>query len=125
MRYISPRAGRVRQRGWPRPVCSPHPRLARHIHQRVQRDKYLRRFWRRASGRFLRCQINCACCYFSEFLWRSSKVDGLVACARLLGDPFVGAGVEKIERESSAVEHFVMELADVELGAEFLLRAVA
>ena len=33
----------------------------------------------------------------------------------LLGNPFVGAGLEQIERKSSAVEHFVVESADVEL----------
>lgn len=35
----------------------------------------------------------------------------------LLGDPFVGAGLQKIEGEGSAVEHFVVEFADVEFGA--------
>ncbi len=37
----------------------------------------------------------------------------------LLGDPFVGAGVEQIEREGAAVEHLVVEFADVKLGAQF------
>src|ERR1700731_3215937 len=63
--------------------------------------------------------------YFSEFLRRSSKVDGLIACAGLLGNPLVGACVEEIEGKSSSVEHFVVKRADVELGAEFCLRAVA
>src|SRR6267143_2303746 len=36
----------------------------------------------------------------------------------LLGDPFVGAGFQKIEGEGSAVEHFVVEFADVEFGAQ-------
>jgi hypothetical protein len=43
----------------------------------------------------------------------------------LLGDPLVGAGFQKIEGEGSAVEHFVVEFADVEFGAQFFLGAVA
>jgi len=33
------------------------------------------------------------------------------------GDPLGGAGVEHVEREAAAAEDFVVEGADVELGA--------
>jgi hypothetical protein len=35
----------------------------------------------------------------------------------LLRDPFVGTGFKEIEGEGSAVEHLVVEGADVELGS--------
>src|ERR1019366_9164492 len=40
-------------------------------------------------------------------------------------DPLVGAGIQKIEREGSAVEQLVVEGADVKLGAQFFLSACA
>ncbi len=40
-------------------------------------------------------------------------------------DPFVRAGFEKVEGEGSAVEHPVVEAAEIELGAQFPLGAVA
>ncbi len=42
-----------------------------------------------------------------------------------MGDPFIRARVEEIEGEGSAVEHLVVEAADVELGAQLFLGAVA
>ncbi len=41
----------------------------------------------------------------------------------LFRDPFIGAGLEQVERKGSAIEHLVVELANVEPGAQFLLRA--
>src|SRR5271169_3407623 len=43
----------------------------------------------------------------------------------LLRDPLIRPGVEQIEGERSSVEHFVVELANVELGPQFLLGAFA
>ena len=43
----------------------------------------------------------------------------------LLRDPFVGAGLEQVKRQGSAVEHLVVEGADVKLGAQFFLGAFA
>jgi hypothetical protein len=37
----------------------------------------------------------------------------------LFGDPLLRAGFEEIERETSAVEHFVVEGANVKLGTQF------
>jgi len=34
-----------------------------------------------------------------------------------LGDPLVGAGVEEIQREWAAIDHLVVETADVKLWA--------
>ena len=43
----------------------------------------------------------------------------------LLRDPFVRARFQKIERQRSAVEHLVVKGADIELGSQFFLGAVA
>src|SRR5260370_37797779 len=47
------------------------------------------------------------------------------ASSFLLGDPFVGAGFQKIEGEGSAFEHFLVEFADVEFRAQILFGEVA
>src|SRR6201999_3776915 len=39
----------------------------------------------------------------------------------LFGDPLVGTGIEKIEGQGAAIEHLVMEAANVELGTQFFL----
>jgi len=55
----------------------------------------------------------------------SSPMNLSGAISFLQGDPFVGAGFQEIEGEGSAVEHFVVEFADVEFGTQFFLGAVA
>src|SRR5437667_5098448 len=43
----------------------------------------------------------------------------------LLRDPFVGAGVEQIERQRAPVEHLVVKLAEIEFRAILFLRMFA
>src|SRR5258708_12304675 len=43
----------------------------------------------------------------------------------MLGDPFVGAGVEQVEGQGSTIEHRIVEGAEVELGSQFFLGTVA
>src|SRR5271156_4936151 len=47
----------------------------------------------------------------------------LLSCLFL--NPALGAGIEKIQRERSAIKHFVVEAAQIELRSEFLLGAFA
>jgi len=37
----------------------------------------------------------------------------------LFRDPLVGAGFKEIQGETSAIEHFVVEGADIKLGTQF------
>src|SRR5258708_4548349 len=41
----------------------------------------------------------------------------------LLCDPLICAGLEEIERQGSSVQHLLVELADIEPGAQVFLRA--
>jgi len=37
----------------------------------------------------------------------------------LFRDPLIGAGLKEIQGETSAIEHFVVESADIKLGTQF------
>jgi len=47
---------------------------------------------------------------------QSCRFDRISLCF-LFRDPLIGAGLEKIERQCSPVEHFVVESANIELRA--------
>ena len=49
----------------------------------------------------------------------------LLSLRFLFGDPFIRAGLEKIEGKRSAVEHLVVEGADVELWSQLCSGAFA
>jgi hypothetical protein len=51
------------------------------------------------------------------FLHRYADTYDLARFGLLSGDPLGSAGVEHVEREAAAAEDFVVEGADVELGA--------
>ena len=57
-------------------------------------------------------------------LSRDNRSTGKATCRKVtlifVGDPLVCAGFEQIEGKGSAVEHLVVEFADVKLGAQFL-----
>ncbi len=48
------------------------------------------------------------------------------AGARLLGvDPHIRALIEEVERQHAAIQHFIVEAAEIELRPQFALRALA